>query len=319
MPRPIIRTLARLFLASLAALTIAARAGAAPVELRIGYQKSSTLTALLRAQGTLEQKFAGRDVRLSWSEFTSGAPLLEALNVGGIDLSADVADTVPVFALAAGAKLAYYAQETPSPAAQAILLRADSPIRQLSDLKGRKIAVAKAAGAHYLLIAALQKVGLRFSDIQPAYLSPADGRAAFENGSVDAWAVWDPYVAAAQQQVGARVLADGRGLASYRRYYLASAAYAKARPDIVQTVFDALRETGAWVKAHPQDAAVQLAPVWGLDAQTVRVANDRRSYEVQPVGADALVEEQKIADAFFEAALIPKAVDTRGAEVWRPL
>lgn len=319
MPRPIIRTLVRLFLASLVALTFAARAGAAPVELRIGYQKSSTLTALLRAQGTLEQKFAGRDVRLSWSEFTSGAPLLEALNVGGIDLSADVADTVPVFALAAGAKLAYYAQETPSPAAQAILLRADSPIRQLSDLKGRKIAVAKAAGAHYLLIAALQKVGLRFSDIQPAYLSPADGRAAFENGSVDAWAVWDPYVAAAQQQVGARVLADGRGLASYRRYYLASAAFAKARPDIVQTVFDALRETGAWVKAHPQDAAVQLAPVWGLDAQTVRVANDRRSYEVQPVGADALVEEQKIADAFFEAALIPKAVDTRGAEVWRPL
>ena len=319
MPRPIIRTLVRLFLASLAALTFATRAGAAPVELRIGYQKSSTLTALLRAQGTLEQKLAGRDVRLSWSEFTSGAPLLEALNVGGIDLSADVADTVPVFALAAGAKLAYYAQETPSPAAQAILLRADSPIRQLSDLKGRKIAVAKAAGAHYLLIAALQKVGLRFSDIQPAYLSPADGRAAFENGSVDAWAVWDPYVAAAQQQVGARVLADGRGLASYRRYYLASAAYAKARPDIVQTVFDALRETGAWVKAHPQDAAVQLAPVWGLDAQTVRVANDRRSYEVQPVGADALVEEQKIADAFFEAALIPKAVDTRGAEVWRPL
>lgn len=319
MPRPIIRTLVRLFLASLVALTFAARAGAAPVELRIGYQKSSTLTALLRAQGTLEQKFAGRDVRLSWSEFTSGAPLLEALNVGGIDLSADVADTVPVFALAAGAKLAYYAQETPSPAAQTILLRADSPIRQLSDLKGRKIAVAKAAGAHYLLIAALQKVGLRFSDIQPAYLSPADGRAAFENGSVDAWAVWDPYVAAAQQQVGARVLADGRGLASYRRYYLASAAFAKARPDIVQTVFDALRETGAWVKAHPQDAAVQLAPVWGLDAQTVRVANDRRSYEVQPVGADALVEEQKIADAFFEAALIPKAVDTRGAEVWRPL
>jgi len=305
-------------LALVAAAAAPGIASADAVELRIGYQKSSTLTALLRAQGTLERKFAGKDVHLSWSEFSSGAPLLEALNVGGIDLSADVADTVPVFALAAGAKLAYYAQELPSPTAQAILVRADSPIHNPADLKGKKVAVAKAAGAHYLLIAALHQAGLKFSDIQPAYLSPADGRAAFENGSVDAWAVWDPYVAGAQQQIKARVLTDGSGIASYRRYYLASAGFAQLHPDIVQGVFDALRETGVWVKAHPQEAAAQLAPVWGLDVQTVRIANDRRSYEVRPISADALNEEQKIADAFFDAALIPKAVDTRGAEMWKP-
>ncbi len=258
-------------------------------------------------------------MRISWNEFTSGAPLLEALNVGGVDLSADVADTVPVFALAAGARLAYYAQETPSPTAQAILVKADSPVRSVADLKGRKVAVAKAAGAHYLLLAALEKAGISFSDIQPAYLSPADGRAAFESGAVDAWAVWDPYVAGAQQQVKARVLADGSGIASYRRYYLASADFAQAHPQIVQTVFDMLRETGLWVKAHPQEAAAQLAPVWGLDAQTVRIANDRRSYEVRPVNAEALAEEQKIADAFLSAALLPKAVDPQGAAVWKPL
>ncbi|MDB5975998.1 MAG: sulfonate transporter substrate-binding protein [Nevskia sp.] len=303
----------------LAASALPGIAGADTVEVRIGYQKSSTLTALLKAQGTLEKKFAGKDVHLSWSEFTSGAPLLEALNIGGIDLSADVADTVPIFALAAGANLAYYAQETPSPTAQAILVRADSPIHDVASLKGKKVAVAKAAGAHYLLIAALRKAGLKFSDIQPAYLSPADGRAAFENGSVDAWAVWDPYVAGAQQQAKARVLTDGTGIASYRRYYLASAPFAKAHPEIVQAVFDALRDTGVWVKAHPQDAAAALAPVWGLDAQTVRIANDRRSYEVRAVSADALGEQQKIADAFLDANLIPKAVDTQGATVWKPL
>lgn len=212
-----------------------------------------------------------------------------------------------------------YAQETPSPAAQAILIKADSPLRSLADLKGKKVAVAKAAGAHYLLLAALQKAGLKFSDIQPAYLSPADGRAAFESGAVDAWAVWDPYVAGAQQQIKARVLADGEGIASYRRYYLASADFAKAHPEVVQVVFDTLRETGLWVKAHPQEAAAQLAPVWGLDAQTVRIANDRRSYEVKAVNGEALAEEQKIADAFLGAALLPKAVDTEGATVWKPL
>lgn len=310
----------RLLAASLALALLPGLAAADPLNLRIGYQKSSTLIALLKSQGTLERRLADQDVRISWNEFTSGAPLLEALNVGGVDLSADVADTVPVFALAAGARLSYYAQETPSPAAQAILVRADSPLRGVADLKGKKVAVAKAAGAHYLLLAALQKAGLKFSDIQPAYLSPADGRAAFESGVVDAWAVWDPYVAGAQQQVKARVLADGSdGLASYRRYYLASADFAKAHPEVVQVVFDTLRETGRWVKAHPQDAAVQLAPVWGLDAQTVRIANDRRSYEVRAVNGEALAEQQKIADAFLGAALLPKAVDTQGATVWKPL
>ena len=125
-------------------------------------------------------------------------------------ISADVADTVPVFAQAAGARLTYFARETPSPAAQAILVGEHSPLKSLAELKGKRIAVTKAAGSHYLLIAALASAGLEFSDIQPAYLTPADGRAAFENGKVDAWVTWDPYVASAQRQQRARVLADGQ-------------------------------------------------------------------------------------------------------------
>ncbi|MCF5032311.1 ABC transporter substrate-binding protein, partial [Pseudomonas syringae] len=149
--------------------------------LRIGYQKSSTLITLLKTQGTLEKALAAQHVAVTWHEFPSGLPLLEALNVGNVDISADVADTVPIFAQAAQARLTYFAQEAASPSAQAIIVHKNSPVRQLWDLKGKKVAVTKAAGSHYLLIAALKKAGLAFSDIQPAYLSPADGRAAFEN------------------------------------------------------------------------------------------------------------------------------------------
>lgn len=159
---------------------------AAETQLRIGYQKSSTLMVLLKQQGTLEKQLAAKGVRVSWHEFASGQPLLEALNVGNVDLSADVADTVPVFAQAAGGKLTYYASESASPQAQAILVRRDSPLRSLADLKGHTVAVTKAAGAHYLVLAALRKGDLKFTDIQPAYLTIADGRAAFENQKVDA-------------------------------------------------------------------------------------------------------------------------------------
>lgn len=166
-----------------------------PVTVRFGYQKSSTLTTLLKAQGTLEKQLAPLNATLSWHEFTSGLPLLEALNLDNLDISADVADTVPVFAQAAGAELTFIAQEAPSPAAQAIVVREDSPITTVADLKGKKVGFAKAAGAHYLLIAALEKAGLSFKDIVPAYLTPADGRAAFEKGAIDAWVVWDPFLA----------------------------------------------------------------------------------------------------------------------------
>lgn len=291
----------------------------APDVMRIGYQKSSTLLTIIKARGSLEQQLAPLGIRVSWHEFASGLPLLEALNVDGVDFSADVADTVPVFAQAAGAKLTYVAQEAPSPSAQAMVVRADSPVRTVADLKGKKVAVTKAAGSHYLLISLLGKAGLKFKDVQPAYLTPADGRAAFERGSVEAWVTWDPFLAGLQGQTAVRVLADGRGVADYQRYYLARTAFAEARPEAVAIVFDELRKTGRWVKQHPKDAAALLAPLWGLDAATVELANSRRSYEVRAVVAEALGEQQRIADVFLAEGLLPKRVEATAVTLWKPV
>jgi len=318
----------RRLLQAIATLTSAAAAGSfalpafaqagKPVLARIGYQKSSTLLTVLKANGTLEKLLAPLNVKISWHEFSSGLPLLEALNVGGVDLSADVADTVPVFAQAAGAKLTYVAQEAPSPSAQAIVVRADSPIKTVADLKRKKIAVTKAAGVHYLLIATLEKAGLKFSDIDAAYLTPADGRAAFERGSVDAWVTWDPFLAGVQKQTQVRILSDGRNVADYQRYYLASTPFAEAHPDVLAIVFDELKKTGLWVRQNPKEAAAFLAPIWGLDAPTIELANSRRSYDVRVVVVNALGEQQRIADAFFAAGLLPKKVNATDVAIWKP-
>ena len=287
--------------------------------LRIGYQKSSTLISILKSQGTLEKMLADQGLQISWHEFSSGQPLLESLNIGNIDLSADVADTVPVFAQAAGAKLTYFAQEAPSPAAQAILVSADSPIRDLKELKGKRIAVTKAAGSHYLLIVALAKAGLRFSDIQPAYLTPADGRAAFENNRVDAWVTWEPFLSSAQQQLSSRILSDGAGLASYQRYYLTSTTFAEKYPQILQVVFAELTKTGKWVRDNPQEAASLLGPLWGnLEPAIVAKANARRSYEVRAVQRESLQEQQKIADSFHKEGLLPAKINALEVAIWSP-
>lgn len=284
---------------------------------RIGYQKSSTLTAILKTNGELEKALVPLGVRVTWHEFANGLPLLESLNVGNLDFSADVADTVPIFAQAAGAKLAFIAEEAASPSAQAILVAANSPLRSLADLKGKRVAVVKGAGSHYLLLAALKKAGLSFKDISPAYLAPADGRAAFVNGNVDAWVAWDPFLTSTQQQTGARVLADGsNGLASYKRYYLASEAFAERRGDVLKVIFDKLQETGRWAKARPKEAAALLADLRSIDAATVEEANSHRSYAVGAVTRDKLSEQQSIADAFFAEKLVPVSVETASVKIW---
>ncbi|HCA25785.1 MAG TPA: ABC transporter substrate-binding protein [Pseudomonas sp.] len=293
---------------------------AADTTVRIGFQKSSTLITLLRTQGTLEQVLGEHGVAVSWHEFPSGLPLLEALNVGNVDFSADVADTVPVFAQAAGAELTYVAQEAPSPSAQAIVVPTDSDITELADLKGRRVAVTKAAGSHYLLIQALRKAGLRFADITPSYLSPADGRAAFENGNVDAWVTWEPFLSSAERQLDVRVLADGRdGLADYQRYYLSSATFAEQHPEILALLFAELQRSGEWLREHPAEGAAIFGPLWGgLDAGTAEAAIGKRSYLVRAVAPASLSEQQRIADTFHGEGLLPVQVDARDVRIWTP-
>lgn len=317
-----IRRLPTLLSAALGLIALLAAAGggraAESRTLRIGLQKSSTLISLLRQDGSLEKALEPLGVAVSWHEFSSGLPIMEALNAGQIDLSADVADTVPIFAQAANAKITYVAEEAASPAAQAILVAKDSPIATVADLKGRTVAVTKGAGSHYLLLAALAGEGLPFKAITPAYLTPADGRAALAGGSVEAWVAWDPFLSAAQQQTGARTLRDGTGLSLYKRYYLASDAYAAERADVLALVVGKLRETGARVKADPAEAARRLAALWKLDESVVLQANERRSYRVEPVRRDGLREQQTIADAFRAEGLLPRAVDASALGIWEP-
>ncbi|MCF5031914.1 ABC transporter substrate-binding protein, partial [Pseudomonas syringae] len=130
---------------------------------------------------------------------------------------------------------------------------------------------------------------------------------------------WEPFLTSAQRQLSTRTLADGKGLASYKRYYLTGTGYAKEHPQVLSVVYEQLHKAGIWLKANPRDAAKVLSPLWGnLDIETVEIANSHRAYQIQPVTHDQLDEQQHIADAFFAAGLLPKAVDAQDVEVWKP-
>jgi sulfonate transport system substrate-binding protein len=292
----------------------AAAAGiTAGTALRIGYQKYGTLT-LLKGRGTLEKRLARQGVEVRWTEFPAGPALLEALNVGSIDFGS-VGEAPPIFALAAGANFVYVANEPPSPAGEAIVVGAHSTLRTVAELKGRKIALNRGSNVHFLLLKALEKAGLAYADIHPVFLAPADARAAFERGSVDAWAIWDPFLAAAERQLGARVLLDGRGLVSNREFYLAARPYAEKNREILRTVVGELAATDAWGRTHPDEVAAILTAQTGLDAGVVALAARRFGFGIAPVDAAVLREQQAVADAFAGLKLIPKPIVVREAQL----
>lgn len=306
-------------LALAAALGLASNLAVAdydPKVLRIGFQKSASLLTLLKAQGSVEKRFAAQGVEVKWVEFPAGPQLLEGLNVGAIDFGY-VGEAPPIFAQAAGANFVYVGTEEPSPAAEAVLVPKNSPIRSVAELKGKKIALNKGSNVHYLLVKLLEKHGLKYADIQPAFLLPADARAAFERGSVDAWVIWDPYTAAAERQIEARILADGKGVVNNYAFFLAERQYAEKRGEVIRDLFDELQTQGQWIVANYKDAAARLAPLQGLDPAVVEQSLRRYSNVIRPIVPAVLAEQQKLADTFFELKLIPKAIQVRDAALVR--
>ena len=292
------------------ALLLGAQGRAQPArsELRIGFQKGASLFVLQKAQGSFEKRFAPLNVGVKWVEFPAGPQLLEGLNVGSVDVGF-VGEAPPIFAQAAGANFVYIGHDPAAPEAEAIVVPKDSPVKTVADLKGKKIALNKGSNVHYLLVRALERAGLKYSDVQPVFLPPADARAAFEKGSVDAWSIWDPFLAAVEKQSGARIVVDGRnGVANNYQFYLAERGYAQTRPDVLKALFDDSIEQGRWLKANLKQAAAIIAPLQGLEPAVVELALQRYQFNVAPLSAAVAAEQQKVADTFHELKLIPKPV-----------
>jgi sulfonate transport system substrate-binding protein len=273
---------------------------------RIGYQKYGKLV-LLKSKGTLEQKLAPLGYKVVWTEFPSGPPLLEALNVGAIDFG-NTGEAPPIFAQAAGAPIQYVAYEPPAPKGEAILVPKDSPLKSVGDLKGKKIALNKGSNVHYLLVQALEKAGVKYSEVQPVFLAPADARAAFERGSVDAWVIWDPFQAAAEAATAARTLADGTGIVSNYQFYFSSKKFLESDSKFIDVVLAQLSEVDDWAKGDVHAVAEQLAPAISLPVAVVEVALKRQSYGIKPISDAVIADQQRVADTFHSLGLLPKPI-----------
>ncbi|POR48640.1 sulfonate ABC transporter substrate-binding protein [Bosea psychrotolerans] len=305
------RSFLTLSAASLALSLSATGASAQEKTLRVGFQKYGKIV-LLKGKGTLEKALEPLGYKVTWTEFPAGPQLLEAINVGAIDIG-NTGEAPPIFAQAAGAPLVYVAYEPPAPKGEAILVPKGSPIQSVAELKGKKVALNKGSNVHYLLVKALEKAGVVYADITPVFLTPADARAAFERGAVDAWAIWDPFQAAAETTIGARTLTDGTGIVANHQFYLASEKLVANHDAALKVFLKQLSDVDDWAKADITAVAEALSPSTGIPAPILQLALARQSYGIRPLDEATIAEQQRIADTFHALGLLPKPVTIASA------
>ncbi|NUS27675.1 MAG: ABC transporter substrate-binding protein [Streptomyces sp.] len=281
--------------------------GQGSLTLNVGDQKGGS-EAILRAAGELK----GLDYKIRWSTFTSGPPLLEAVNAKAVDIGG-VGNTPPVFAAGADSRITVVSAFHGTSKGDAILVPNGSKLTKPAQLKGRSIAVAQGSSANYQLVASLRKAGLGLGDVHVKYLQPADALAAFTSGKVDAWAVWDPYTSQVLQSKQGRILTTGDGITNGLTFQVAapSALQDKEKAAAVKDYLERLRRATAWVYDHQEEWAEVWAKDTGLPYE-VALASVRRTNATRisvAVDKPLVASEQEIADTFTELKLIPHKVD----------
>ncbi len=275
-------------------------------ELRVGFQKTS-LPVIAQQQKLIEKSLAPEGTTVKWVEFTAGPPLVEALNVGSIDLGW-TGDAPPIFGQAAGANFVYVAALPSNGKGEAIFVKPDSPIRSVADLKGHKVGVTKGSSAQNLLAVALEKAGVPYSEITPVYLSPADAAAAFASDKIDAWAVWDPFFAIAETRYHPRVLTTTADTVQVNTYFLANRTFANAHPKVVATVIADLKEAAAWADGNRDKVAEALHEVTGVPLAAQKLAADRQVFGIGPLTPEIIAGQQQTASRFAKLGLIPREI-----------
>lgn len=276
------------------------------VTLKVGDQRAISIEVLMKASGQL----ASLPYKVEFSTFTAGPPLVEAASAGGIHL-AQVGNTPGVFGAAAGADIKFVGALQATGKGDAILVAKQSPVVGVADLKGKKVAVTKGSSANANLLLHLKKAGLGLSDIEPVYVAPADGYAALTRGEVDAWAVWDPYTAIAEQEIGARIIAAADTAGNGYNFWVASAG-ALNDAGVSAAIADFLDRYAVatkWSEDNLDRWSADYAKLTDISPQASTITWTRSLKRPVPLSADVVASEQQIADAFTEAKEFPGAVE----------
>lgn len=277
--------------------------------LHMGYQQAGDL---VRVTKVLEKRLEPIGIKVEWAQFAQGPQLMEAMNVGKIDLGL-VGETPPIFAQAAGAQIAYVVGRQGNGKKSAIAVPPNSPIKNIKDIQGQKVVFQKASASHYFILRALEDAGLKYSDIQVASIPNVEASGAFLQGKIPVWVTGDPHLAIAEKAGKARVIKNAEGLDTPGGYYISTKQFAIENPQLLRIVIEEIDKIEHWAETHPQETAKLIAPYQKLPIDVMNLVISRRGYGLTAISPDLIREQQRVADYFYKNGLLPKPLNVQEA------
>ena len=274
---------------------------ALPNSLKLDYAYYAPTSLVVKEQKLLEKALPNTEIKWVFSQGSNRS--LEYLNSGSIDF-ASTAGLAAALSRANGSPVkTIYIQSQPE--WTALLVPKDSSIKNLKDLKGKKIAATKGTDPFLFTLQALDTVGLSKRDVQLVHLQHPDGKTALERKQVDAWAGLDPLMAAAQLQSGAKLLYRNVAFNSYSVLSVKD-NFAKESPEAVEAVIKAYEQARKWAKANPDQVAALLAKEAGLPLEVAKLQLSRTNFEQNIPNKKHVAALQKAGKILLEEDLVRK-------------
>ncbi|MBD2776998.1 aliphatic sulfonate ABC transporter substrate-binding protein [Iningainema tapete] len=300
-----------LILCLLTLLSCSGKDNNSKIEVRVISSKIGPL-AVLRKQSTFAQNMAAKGYSVKWLEFPGGPQQMEAVNTGNLDITF-AGESPSIFAQAAGIPVVYLATTNPNPKSVAFLVPYNSSIKNIPELKGKKITLPKASAVQYTLVKGLAQAGLKLSDVIPVYLAPADANIAFSREQVDAWVIWEPFITLTEAKKNGRILKDGEGLKDIGNFYMTSRKFAQQRREFIKLFLEEVQKAEAWSRENPRKFAELIADELIIDIPNLEKIISKYDPGILPITDDVIARQQKIADMYYEIGMLPQRVDIKQA------
>lgn len=280
-------------------------------EINIGIQQSLSPLLIAKEKGWFEEAFEKEGIKVKWTEFQSGPPQFEGLAADKLDFS-QVGNSPVISGQAAGISFKEIGLSQDGLKANGILVKKDSGIHNLKDLKGKKIAVAKGSSGFDFLYKALDQEGLSAGDVNIIQLQPDEATSAFENGAVDAWSIWEPYLSIETLKHEAKIIANGESTDLYSPgFTLVRTKFADEYPDEVVRFLKVYDKAVAWQKKHREEAADLYADIKNLDKEVVKNVLNNTEPLNEVINDDIIKAQQETADFQYRTKAINKKIDVK--------
>lgn len=274
--------------------------------IKIGYQKADPID-IAKSRGKFIKKMKAKGYQVVFKEFKDGSALLQALNSGNIDY-ARTGDVPPVTAQANGSKLVYVAAGSSKAAGSGILVKKNSSIKSITDLKGKKIAYTKNTSSEYLLMKILKKAGLTTNDVKLVSMDQSSAGVSFAKNKVDAWVTWDPYTAQGELKSGGKILVDGSGITNNRDFIISTKSFTSKNKKATNYLVKYLEDDMQWAQNHKSELAKMLSKSLNMSENIIKRQVSRRSFSMAKLTKKITAEQQAVGDFFYEEGLMDKKV-----------